>query len=152
MRRCELSAAITQLMSKCLWSGWKWQKGYKEIASPFPCCLVNRKYSRKKSQIVKKVNYALQHVRTDSWCMVDAERLESFMTDVLIVQKLVHWFAEQINMDWFLYDRNIGHERLNALLLGCIDWDMLLDYDKIIDIYASKFQTRMLLINVVSKT
>ena len=55
-------------------------------------------------------------------------------------------------MDWFLYDRNIGHERLNALLLGCIDWDMLLDYDKIIDIYASKYQTRMLLINVVSKT
>ena len=98
------------------------------------------------------MNYALQHVRTDSWCMVDAERLESFMTDVLIVQKLVHWFAEQINMDWFLYDRHIGHERLNALLLGCIDWDMLLDYDKIIDIYASKYQTRMLLINVVSKT
>ena len=55
------------------------------------------------------------------------------------------------SMDWFLYDRNFCHERVNALLLACIHWDILLDYDKIIDIYASKYQRRMLLINPLSK-
>ena len=54
MRRGELSAAITQLMSKCLWSGWNWEKGYKETASHFTCCPVSREYSWKKSQIEKK--------------------------------------------------------------------------------------------------
>ena len=29
MCRGELSAAIARLMSKCLWSGWKWQRGVK---------------------------------------------------------------------------------------------------------------------------
>ena len=29
-------------MSKCLWSGLKWWRGVKEIASPFPCCPVIR--------------------------------------------------------------------------------------------------------------
>ena len=45
----------------------------------------------------KKANYALQHVRTDSQCMVDKERLESFKMEVPIIQKPAHWFAEQIN-------------------------------------------------------
>ena len=35
----ELSAVIAWLTSKCLWSGWKWQRGFKEIAFPFPCLL-----------------------------------------------------------------------------------------------------------------
>ena len=82
--------------------------------------------------------------------MVDEERLESFMTEVLIIQKPVNWFAEQISVDWFLYDRNF-RERVNALLLACIHWDILLDYDKIIDIYASKYQRGMLLISPLSK-
>ena len=54
---------------------------------------------------------------------VDKERLESFMTEVPIIQKPVHWFSEHI----------------------------FLDYDKIIDICASKYQRRMLLINPLSK-
>ena len=54
MRRGELSTTITQLMSKCLWKGWRWYKGYKEIVSPFTCCPVNREYSWMKSQIEKK--------------------------------------------------------------------------------------------------
>ena len=53
MLRVKLSAAMTQLMAKCLWSRWKQLKGYKEIASPFTCCPVNREYSWKKSQIKK---------------------------------------------------------------------------------------------------
>ena len=44
----------------------------------------------------KKANYVLQHVRTDSHCMVDEELLESFMAEVPIIQKPVHWFAKQI--------------------------------------------------------
>ena len=32
----------------------------------------------------------------------------------------------------------MGEERLNALSLVCIHRDIFLDYDKIIDIYASK--------------
>ena len=50
MQRGELFAAITQLVCKCLWSGWKWQNGYKETASSFACCPENRKYSWKKEK------------------------------------------------------------------------------------------------------
>ena len=50
----------------------------------------------------KKVNSALQHLRTD-------------------------------------FGSKMGEERLNALsLIVCIHRDIFLDYDKIIDIYASK--------------
>ena len=46
------------------------------------------------------------------------------MTEVPIIQKPVHWFAEQINglidlqsksMDWFLYDRDLLHEGVNNI-------------------------------------
>ena len=53
--------------------------------------------------------------------------------------------------DWFLYDKNLRHERVNALLLEYNQWDIFLDYDKIIDIYVSKYQRRMILINPLSK-
>ena len=55
------------------------------------------------------------------------------------------------SMDWFLYDKNFRLERVNALLLACIHWDIFFDYDKIVDIYASKYQKSMLLINPLSK-
>ena len=55
MCRGELSAVIAWLMSKCLWSEWKWYRGLKEIVSPFPCCPVNRECSWKKTQIEKKL-------------------------------------------------------------------------------------------------
>ena len=41
--------------------------------------------------------------------------------------------------------------RVNALLIVCIHRDIFLDYDKIIDIYASKYPRRMLLINPLSE-
>ena len=44
---------------------------------------------------------------------------------------------------WSMMDE----ERLNALSLVCIHRDIFLDYDKIIEIYASKYPRRMLLIN-----
>ena len=59
MCRDELFATITQLMSKCLWSGWKLQKRYKEMVSPFICCPVNLEYSWKKSQIEKNMQIML---------------------------------------------------------------------------------------------
>ena len=34
-------------------------------------------------------------------------------------------------MDWFLYDRDFRHERVDALRLAHIHRDILLDYDKI---------------------
>ena len=54
-------------------------------------------------------------------------------------------------MVWFLYGSNFRQERVNALLLACIHWDIFLDYDKIIDIYASKYPRSMLLINTLNK-
>ena len=45
----------------------------------------------------------------------------------------------------------MGEERLNALSLVYIHRDIFLDYDKIIDIYASKYPRRMLLINPLSE-
>ena len=54
-------------------------------------------------------------------------------------------------MDWFLYDRDLRHERVNALLFVCIHRDIFLNYDKIIDIYDSRYPRRMLLINPLSK-
>ena len=51
MHRGELSAAITWVMSKGLGSKWKWYKGYKEMASPYPCFPANCEYAWKKTQI-----------------------------------------------------------------------------------------------------
>ena len=45
----------------------------------------------------------------------------------------------------------MGEERLNALSFVCIHQDIFLDYDKIIEIYASKYPRRMLLINPLSE-
>ena len=45
----------------------------------------------------------------------------------------------------------MGDEHLKALSLEYIHRNMFLDYDKIIDIYASKYPRRMLLINPLSK-
>ena len=39
----------------------------------------------------------------------------------------------------------------NALSLVCIHRGIFLDYDKVIDIYASKYRRRMLLVNPLSE-
>ena len=49
------------------------------------------------------------------------------------------------------FQRIMDEERLNALSLVCIHRDMFLDYDKIIDICASKYPRRMLLIDPLSE-
>ena len=45
----------------------------------------------------------------------------------------------------------MGEERLDALSLVYIHQDIFLDYGKIINIYASKYPRRMLLINPLSE-
>ena len=45
----------------------------------------------------------------------------------------------------------MGEERLNALTFVCIHRDIFVDYEKIIDIYTSKYPRRMLLINPLSE-
>ena len=45
----------------------------------------------------------------------------------------------------------MGEERLNTLSLVYIHRDVFPDYDKIIDIYASKYPRRMVLINPLSE-
>ena len=45
----------------------------------------------------------------------------------------------------------VNYKRVNTLSIVCIHRDILPDYDKIIDIYASKYPRRMLLINPLSK-
>ena len=54
-------------------------------------------------------------------------------------------------MDWFLYNKNLRNERVDALLFACIQRDLFLDHEKIIGIHASKYQSRMLFINSLSK-
>ena len=48
---------------------------------------MEEKPDRKKT---KKANYSLQHVRRDFWFMMDEELLDSFITEVPIMQKPVH--------------------------------------------------------------
>ena len=45
----------------------------------------------------------------------------------------------------------IGEERLNTLFRVSIHRDILLDYEKIIDIYAFKYPRRMAFINPLSE-
>ena len=98
----------------------------------------------------KKTNYALQHVRTDYRRMWMKSVLNlSQRRSLLYRNQSIDW--QNKSMHWFVYDKSLRHERVNALLLPCIYWDIILDYDKIIDIYTSKYQRTMLLINPLSK-
>ena len=54
-------------------------------------------------------------------------------------------------MDWFLYDRDLRHERVNVLLFVYIHGDIFLDYDKIIDISAFKYPRKMLFTDPLSE-
>ena len=54
-----------------------------------------RKKIEKKNN--KKANYALQHGKNRLSVYVGEERLASFMMEVPIIQKTVHWLALQIN-------------------------------------------------------
>ena len=85
-----------------------------------------KKPDRKKNK-TEKINYALQH---GLYLYVDEERLGSFMTEVSIMPNPAQWFAEQINGLVSIRRESKSHERVNALLLACIHWDIFFDYDK----------------------
>ena len=57
----------------------------KKITSLFPCSPVNREYLCSKPQIEKKVNPALQHVKTDFCSMMGEERLNLFVPEAPII-------------------------------------------------------------------
>ena len=80
-----------------------------------------------------------KHLRTDSRCMWVKSVLHLSWRSSLLSRSQSIDFQNK-SMDWFLYDKNLRHERVNALLLACIQWDIFLDYDKIIDIYAFKYR------------
>ena len=81
--------------------------------------------------------------------MVREERLNSFMTDVLIIKKTI-WQSK--SMDWFLYERDLRHERVNASLLVCIHREIYsLIMRQNIQIFSSEYPRRMLLINPLSE-
>ena len=64
------------------------------------------------------------------------------------VRKKANYDLQHLRTD---FQSMMGKERLNALSLVCIHRDIFADYDKIIDIYASKYSRRMLLINPLSE-
>ena len=82
--------------------------------------------------------------------MMGEEHL-NFMKEIPFIRNQSIDFQSK-SMEWFLYDRDPRHERINALLLVCIHRDIFLGYDKIIDISASKYPRRMLLTNPLSET
>ena len=82
--------------------------------------------------------------------MIDEEHLNSFMAEVPIYRNQTTDFQRKL-VDWFSYDRDLRHEKVSALLLACIHGDIFLDYDKIIDMYTSKYPGRVLLINPLSE-
>ena len=99
---------------------------------------VKQKPDRKK-QKPKKANYALQHVRTESRCMRIKIVLNfSWRRSLLYRNQSID--LQNKSMDCFLFDMGFR-----------IHWNTFLDCDKIIDICASKYQRRMLLINPLSK-
>ena len=70
-------------MPKCLWSGWKWQRGFKHVASPFACCSVNCECLRKKTQIEKRnlqakklemLRWRVGKVYVDNYVTIDLEK------------------------------------------------------------------------------
>ena len=118
----------------------------KEIASLFTCCPVNREYLWKKSQIEKKTKTKKSKLcfttcKNSLSVYVDKERLESFMTEVPIIQKPVHWFAEKINGLVSIWQVAICMNSLSYILWLCQNnWHLCIQY-----------QRRMLLINQLSK-
>ena len=120
-------------------------------SSPAALWIVNIREKKTRKKKKKKVNYALQHVRTDYRCMWMKSVLNlSQWRSLLYRNQSIDW--QNKSMHWFLYDKSLRHERVNALLLPCIYWDIFLDYDKIIGIYTSKYQRTILFINPLSKS
>ena len=84
MCRSELSAVIGRLMSKCLWSGWKWKWRVKEILFHFSCSPVIRECSWKKTQIEKMVEI------TRTW--ISWKRNIFFLRNKIILNLWFRWY------------------------------------------------------------
>ena len=72
--------------------------------------------SLKKKTENKKTKSCIATSRLRLLVYVDEERLECFMTEVSIIRN--HSIdLQNKSIDWFLYDKNLRHERVNVLLL-----------------------------------
>ena len=140
MRRCELSATITQLMSKCMWSGWKWKKGYKKKDSPFTCYPLNREYSWKKSQVEKKSKLCVITCKNGllvyggwraSWIFHDGG--PHYAETSSLIFRTNQWTG------FYTTGTSVMKELMLCLLLASIHWDILLNYEKIIGIKGGCF-------------
>ena len=78
---------------------------HKEIASLLPCCPANCEYSRKKTQMEKKANSAL-NLRTDFRSMMGEERLNA-LSFVCIHRNIFLVYDEIINIYSSKYPRKI---------------------------------------------
>ena len=86
MRRGELSAATTQLISKCLRSGWKLLKGYKEILSAVLWIVdIHEKKARQKKIKKKQNKLRFTTCKNRLLVYVGEEHLKSFMTEAPII-------------------------------------------------------------------
>ena len=79
---------------------------------------------RKKKK--KKVNSALQLVKTDFWSMMGEERRNSFMAEIPIIKKTSPLIC-RANQRTGFYTTRTSVMRVNALLLVCIYRDIFLD-------------------------
>ena len=77
-------------MSKCLWSGWKWYRGLREIASLFPYCPMNRECSWKKTQLEKKT--VMKIMNSSSYLRGFANNCYKIVSPFFL-QESVHDFA-----------------------------------------------------------
>ena len=116
---------------------------------------MNHESSWEKSQIEKQNSNKISKLcyttcKKKLSVYVDEELLEfSWRISLLYINQSIN--LQNRWMDWFLCDTILRHESVNGLKLACIHWDIFLDYDKIIDVYTSKYQRRMPLINPLSK-
>ena len=112
---------------------------------------MKKKPDRKKELQQKKVSYVfLQHLRTDSPFMWMKSVLNLSWWRSVSYRNKSNLFAEQIN-ELVSIRQEPPSSRVKALLLACIHWEIFLDYNKITVTYASKYQTRMHLINPLNK-
>ena len=123
---------------------------------------------KKTREIFQRVTWVLSILLTTAATSANVERVNSkepvpkvlcliWAASYGLTDSRCMWMKSVLNLSWLkslwlvLYDKNLRHERVNALLLAFIQWDIILDYDKIIDIYTSKYQRAIILINPLSK-
>ena len=112
--RGELSTVIVRLMSKYLWSWWKWWGGIKEYLLPLVLC--DSWMSVKKIQVGKIYIFKKRLFALIKWC-IDfriSPHLKLFLTFLIHIKK--KFFSEKARSVWFL--DALSHENRLCRLLS----------------------------------